>query len=235
MMVSPVSAHAAVAAACSEELDFGYAVFHSEPCELNTDTGALQMLMSVLFWYLLVWIQLQQHSPIRPLDTINQYWLWLQFQKWDGNSMPAKWTSLFTLCRAWTVSATTLWHLSFLNAVPLEKWAQSSLYPGFFMCLQGCNKLSWEDCLSFFCGWLDIYQMGPQVWSLSVAAQPSAGQQLRVLMVSLLQTGGVFLFFYFFFKLILYLVGVLVTSEWNAFNLNLILNLSVGKRHSGEK
>lgn len=148
--------------------------------------------------------------------------------------MPAKWASLFTLYRAWTVSATALWHLSFLNAVSLGKRAQNNLYPVFFcICLvparlqQAFLRLplalsSVGD--STHTRWDP--RCGAWVW-LPRLLWDSSWEFWWFLSSSLVFSLSVF------FKLILCLIGVLVTSEWNVSNP--ILNLSLGKRYSGEK
>lgn len=143
------------------------------------------MLMSVLFWHLPVWIQSQQHSPIKPLDTSNQYWLWLRFQKWDGNRMPEKMNLPFP----------SVWSMNCVRNHTVASLLSECCFPGkmntkqplswVFVCAckAATSFLEMIASLPFFCGWLHTYQMGPKVWSLSVAAQLSAGQQLRVLMI----------------------------------------------------
>lgn len=79
--------------------------------------------------------------------------------------MPAKWTSRFTLYRAWTVSGIRLW-LSLVSecSVFLEKWAWSDLYPTLFKVLCACKALTSFlkkiASLFSFCQRLNVYQMG---------------------------------------------------------------------------
>lgn len=180
---------------CSEQLYFGCVVFYSEPCELRqilelckcscqgfSDTCRYNYSSTALPGHETASINAGYGCTSKSGMATRCLQMNLPFHSVEHE-----------LCQQLHSGISHSWVL-----FPQKKWAaQSNLNLFFCMCLQGCDKLSWEDCLSPFLLWVTQHTPGVEPECGCPAFCRTAIQSFDGFS---LQSGGwVFLNFFFLF------------------------------------